>query len=262
MKLPTSIIRLNLIFAIVALLAACGGGGGGQVDPVILNAVSALFSTNGANWNDYVVGNERLTATGDSACDAFDPPPCLHAGERRVVEATGMTSCAGLTASDDLGAFNWACDDSSGPVNLVSTGLADGMYLSHLINFIAEDWRLNAVTVFENGVAWGKTPGSVWWNNPIVVDFDSTPLPQNTDPLIGTVYLYTAQPSNTPVFDDGKIAVVIQPGVTLDGDGGPLLDTSGFDYIWLEGKLDGLNIGGKGAKRSRVNEYIFTNIKI
>jgi len=93
------------------LLAACSGGGGGggskqtnTVPLVKLSAVAALYPTNGADWNDYVQGVDIKTAT-DTACVAATDTACIHAGEARVVEVSGKTSCAGLTAADALSAF-------------------------------------------------------------------------------------------------------------------------------------------------------------
>ena len=158
MKLSTSIIRFNLIFAIVALLGGCGGGGGG-VPAVSLDAVSPLFSNgadnNGAKWNDYVAGsNWRVTNTDAAECSALTDSACIHGGERRVVDVTGRSSCAGLSATDDLGVFDWVCDASTNPVRMVSTGLTDGKYLSHLLNFTTPGFRKNADGKIERHRVW------------------------------------------------------------------------------------------------------------
>ena len=121
--------------ALLVLLASCGEGGDGTsigASPTSVSAekrgnhvkVTALFANNGAKWNDYVAGNVS-TAT-DTACNAATDTACVHGGERRVVVVTGKKSCGGLTATDDLGAFNWVCDSSTKPVRVISTGLANG----------------------------------------------------------------------------------------------------------------------------------------
>ncbi len=219
--------------------------------------MQALFPNNGADWNDYVVGSERLTATNDFACIAA-APPCLHGGERRVVKATGKVSCAGLTASDDLGAFNWACDDSTGTTNLVSTGLADGMYLSDLLDFMTPGFLPNAVTVFENGVAWGETPSDIWWNNPVVVNNMGGDLT-----TASTIYLVTNDPNPPAVYSigDDRVAMVIQPGVTVGpGAAGDVITASAHDYLWIEGNVEA-SAGTRGVALSNVRFSVLRNLE-
>ena len=145
-------IARSILFGITIIFAltACGGGGGGggsddeastnQIDPIVLDFVLALFTTNGDDWNDYLAGSDFASAT-DTACNAAANPACIHGGEHRMVLVTGRNDCIGLTASDDLGAFNWVCDNSIGTARMISTGLADGMYLSDLIDFTAVEFR-------------------------------------------------------------------------------------------------------------------------
>ena len=78
----------------------------------------------------------------------------------------------GLTATDNLGAFDWICDDSTGTARLISTGLKQGMYLSDLIFFdvISSAWNENTLTVNDNGTPIFTTVSAVWWSNPISVN--------------------------------------------------------------------------------------------
>lgn len=199
-----------------------------------LAAVSALYPTNAADWNDYVAGSDWSTAD-DIACAAAIDSACLHGGEHRVVEANGLADCSGLTAADDLAAFDWVCDDSSGTARLISTGLADGKYLSDLVDFTTPGFRSNAVTVFENGIIWGTTTSSAWWANPVVVHNSGGRLDGDS-----TVYLVTGAPAAAWRLDADKLALVIQPGVSITGPGtrSNVISASNLDYIWLEGGID------------------------
>ena len=199
----------------------------------MLGPVSALFPS-APNWNDYAAGRDWSTAT-DTACDADNNNACTHGGELRVVEATSRADCSGMTATDDLGAFNWLCDDSSGTARLISTGLADGKYLSDLIDFTAQGFRPNAVTVFENEVVWGTTPSSTWWTNPIETNNIGGSLISES-----TIYIVTSDTVAAWTLDANKLALVVQPGFTLTGPGtgNIVIDASNRDYLWLEGDID------------------------
>lgn len=205
------------------------------VAAIPLNPVSALFPTNGANWNDYVQGT--ASAATDTACNAASDTACVHGGERRVVVATGMSSCAGLTASDDLGAFNWTCDGSTSPVRMVSTGLADGKKLSDLIDFATPGFKSNKVSVTLNGNPWGATPSTVWWSNAVVANNSAGSLA-----TASTIYLVTAQPNPAYAYtlDADKVALVIQPGLNLTGpgNGASVVASSNHNFLWIEGAVN------------------------
>jgi parallel beta-helix repeat protein len=227
---------LALPLLLVVGLTACGGGGGGggsgATPPVALAAVAALFPANGANWNDYVAGSAS-TAT-DSACNASSDSACVHGGERRAVVAAGRSSCTGLTAADALGTFDWACDGSTNPVRLVSTGLAEGKYLSDLIDFNTPGFKPNKVTVYDNGTAWGVTPSSVWWTNAVAVNNGGGSLANAS-----TIYLVTSNPAALYTLDADKVALVIKPGVTLTGPGtNANVISSTHSHLWLEAMID------------------------
>lgn len=196
--------------------------------------VTALFPTNGANWNDYV---SSLTA--DIACDAAADTACVHGGEHRVVPVPGKTSCNGLSATDSLGSFIWVCDSSTGSARFVSTGLVQGKALSDLLDFAQAAFKPNAVTISDNGVTLGVSPSDIWWNNPVVI--------QNTGGSLSsasTLYLVTLDTNGVLSLDASKIAVVVQPGVTLQGPGtgsaviGADATSSARDFLWIEGNID------------------------
>jgi parallel beta-helix repeat protein len=234
-----SVIARLVIFVLPGLLTACGGGGGapaggGGTPLVTLGAVTPLFPVHGENWNDYVEG-DNATAT-DSVCQTSGAP-CVHGGERRVMEATGQSSCTGLTAADDLGAFNWVCDDSTNPVQFVSSGLAHNRGLSDLIDFSSAAFKPNKVTVSLNGVAWGATPSSAtWWSNSVANVTSGTLSTQST------IYLVSSEPGFNFSITTDKVALLIQPGLTLTGAiGSPAIAALSQHYLWIEG-----NIGSSG----------------
>ncbi len=232
-----------------ALLAACSNGGGGGSPapaPITLGSVAALYPNNGGSWNDYVKndGADRNSAT-DTACDpATDGPgydACIHGGEARVFEVIGKSSCSGLTAEDDIGAFDWSCDASTNPVRMVSTGLKHGKNLSDLIDFDAPAWKANSVTVRADGAVYGNTPSSVWWTNPMVVDNNGMTAGEMN--AAGTIYLVTADATGSYVFGADKQALVIRPGATLSGPGpsGIVISAQSRSHIWIEGSINAVN---------------------
>ena len=201
-----------------------------------LGAISPLFPTNGSKWNDYVHGGNYASAT-DTACAAATDTACLHGGEYRVVEVTSKSACTDLMATDDLSAFNWICDDSTGTARFISTGLADGKYLSDLIDFTSLGFKSNGVTVYEAGVRWAIAPASTWWTNSI----GAMNLPGNRSlSTQSSIYVITASSvvASYSIFAD-KIALVVQPGITLGGPaaGGEVIYTVGH-YLWIEGSMD------------------------
>ena len=117
-----------------------GGGGTGE-NITSVSAVTPVYSA-ATNWNDYVRAADTATS-----CDGSEGPgyeTCIHGGE--ALTFTGPTTCSGLTAVDDQGAFNWACNANSGTVVFTSTGLADGKFLSDLIDFTFPAWKAMSVT--------------------------------------------------------------------------------------------------------------------
>jgi len=222
-----------------------------------LGPVSALFPTSAANWNDYVAGHDWSTAT-DFACAAVSDSACLHGGEHRLVEATGRADCTGLSAADDLAAFNWVCDDSSGTARLISTGLTDGKYLSDLIDFNTPGFRPNAVTIFENGIVWGMTSSSTWWTNPVTFNNSGGSLDSES-----TIYLVTSDPASKWTLDADKLALVIQPGVTVPGPGASdiAISASNMDYLWLEGAIDASG-DGIGVNLSTVRFSVLRRLSV
>src|SRR5690606_12783516 len=81
-------------------------------------------------WNTYVAndGADGFSASG-TPCTGNESGminACIHASELIAVTVDGVISCAGLTASDTLGAFEWRRVTTVPYVRMVSTRLAPG----------------------------------------------------------------------------------------------------------------------------------------
>jgi len=235
------ILFLSLI-ASSTLIASCGGSSGGGV-AVQLGDVVPYFSVNGADWNDYVKNDQAsiytasdTAATGTETGNFRDA--VIHGGEMRALPVPGKSTCPGLTAYDTLGAFHWACVEIGGNVQMVSTGLAKGKYLSDLIDFGTGQWKENAVTVLSGGSTYGYSTTTVWWSNPIYEDNDAGVL--STE---GAVYIVTADPQALYTINASRIALVVEPGVTITGPGisQAAIYTNGPDFLWVEGDIDSVN---------------------
>jgi hypothetical protein len=220
-----------------------------------VNTVGALYS-NGSNWNDYVRndGTSRFSAL-NTACTGTETggySACIHGGEVRTVEATGKTSCAGLTAQDAIGAFNWMCVQTAPYVKFVSTGLKENTFLSDLIDFTTPEWKENVVTL-SDGATFLTTPSAVWWSNPVIFDNDG-----GGPSTAGTVFLVTQQPPDASAWytiTKDKMAMVIKPGLALQGMNGSYaaVTFSNSKFGWFEGELRGAPTGGNnGLKFDRV----------
>ena len=207
------------------------------VELISLSTVTALYPNNGANWNDYVSSSTGTAA--DTACNAATDTACVHGGEKRIITVTGKTSCAGLTASDARGAFDWTCDDTTGSVKFLSAGIKDTKNLSDLLDFSSASWKANAVTVYSGATAYGATPSTAWWTNPVVADNDGISAGQAVS---GTIYIVNAaSPAATYLIDRGKVGFVIKPGVTLQGTGTTnemIIYFPSANFAWLEGAVN------------------------
>ena len=198
-------LRIRLLIGLTHLLVACGGSGSSGPTLVALPDLLARFPAEGANWNDYIQGSKLSSAT-DTACVAAVNTACINGGEFLVAIAVGQTSCTDLSASDDIGAFEWLCDDSSGTATFTSQGLKDSMNLSDLLNFNSPSWLANKVTVYLNNVAWGATPASNWWSNPVVLDNDGS---DGSDMVSGEIRIVSINPQATYTMgDDGELVEI------------------------------------------------------
>ena len=259
--------RVRMMICAVLASSACSDGGSGVIpdgppadsgtqdgsvdgpEPdaapdggVIGDANLALYPANGARWGEWVKndGAGPFVATG-AACaptDGQTAAGCLHAGELRVVSVTGRSSCAGLTAADDLGAFVWICDASTNPVRVISTGLAPGKRLADLLDLGASPvaFRTNVVRVHANASEILATAPSVWWSNPIVT---ANPVAGSGFDQAGTIYVFQASGSAERLVGANGTSFVVAPGARLSAPAGSglALGASGRAFLWLEGSI-------------------------
>ena len=239
---PSLFLLISILILGLATVYGCGGGGGGGGGGITLASVTPLYSGSGIDWNDYIKNDgTTLFDASDTAATGTETggyDVLLHGGEMRAFGVTGKSSCTGLAASDSMSIFAWTCDSSSSPVRMISTGLADGKYLSDLIDFTSGAWKQLSVTVTDGGTTYGTTPASTWWNNPIIADNDGGALATS-----GNIYIVTTStPGAGYSLQSDKIAMLIQPGITMQGPGtGSAVVTTGFavtKFLWLEGSID------------------------
>jgi len=198
--------------------------------------ITAFYATNGLNWNDYIIndGNSSITSTG-SACagNGNGYSSCINGGEIRFVSVPGIDSCIGITANDNLNAFNWVCDASNiNDIKLVSTSLNQETSLSDLVDFDFIQWKPNNLKVYKDQVLYVETPLSQWWSNPII----EMPADGNLN-TIGNIYLITSDPGVAITFSADKTALLVKPKITastavsIDN----LITATDRKYIWIEG---------------------------
>ena len=258
---------------------SCTVGNPPQTPNTGTGAVNALYPA-APNWNDYVQnnGNNIFSASG-TLCNGTEfnrgYEACLHGGEMRVAEVTnsGVTSCNGITAEDNLKAFVWKCDDSqSGKLRFISVGFQNvrdtstnpnfpiivnrPMGLSDLIDWNSEtqtggtqryQWKLMSLTVRQNSNSILQTQQGRWWTNNIETvpsSFNSTSGIALTQS--GTVYVVenancTSNPVTQYYFNADKIGLVVKDDQVLCGSS----NFSSYDFIrianqkfgWLEGQF-------------------------
>jgi parallel beta-helix repeat protein len=264
--------------------------------PVESLAIVPEFPINGVNWNDYVV------STGGSASDVEctqNSEVCVHGGERRKVIVIGKNSCEDLLIAEELSGFipgpgfgnffNWECRlNSSGVAEFVSTGLADDMHFSGLLDFGSAAFGSNSIVVYYKGSLYGESQNTIdsTWNN--VIEF--TTLVSGGTRFLGQqgrIYLLTAAELTRPGTDNrgkfafaaNKVSLLIEGGAGLlgppgGGDDSYVVESTGADFLWFEGqisapenevalRLDGSNFSTlRGVIASNANDGTNTNTSI
>ncbi len=201
--------------------------------------VSPHYSSSGSKWNDYVKndGADFYTAT-DTACNSATDSSCLHGGVMRSIEVPGKSTCAGLTYADSLDVFNWICSESTDPVRMISFGFKNGKGLPDLIDFSATKWQPINFTVWDNNVTYNSSGLTTWWSNAVVQNNDGS---DGSDMNVGEIHIITANPQAVYTIGADKVALVIQPGVTMTGSvatNETLITANSRSFVWIEGGLD------------------------
>ena len=263
--------------------------------------VAALYP-NGNNWNDYIDnddGGGDVFAAGNVTCSlpaGGIHSACIHGGEKRkMVAIAGVTSCTNLTIADDLGAFNWKCDDTKNPIEFYSIGLKSGKGLKDLLESAA--WKTNFVTVSDSSTGYDilQSAASAWWSNAVGILPDSSTDIQELN-VASKVYTLSSG-GNVAGFglhiNADKISVVLLDATvsykrggnlstknckSVDGttDGGTvagaddyrcLITASSQNFLWIEGVFDGednlnpadIGILLYGSKFSRLHQVKVKN---
>jgi hypothetical protein len=231
----------------------------------------------GASWNDYIVNDGLLPfATAGTECLPDFNASCTHAGELRVVEVSSVLQCGALFARDDLNAFRWECDDSTGSVYFYSTGLLPGRGLSTLLT--ASGFRDNAVTIFDDAQPIARSEASVWWQNPVV------PLPPTeAEPifldgadddgagpdqafLAGTIFVLDEDRETVGYqINMDHASLVVLENATLGYSAGPsncwgsdecVVAAESQNHVWVEGQFD-----GEGGAIDSDNAVLFSDVR-
>lgn len=190
------------------LVGAPGGGSSededdGVTPPVPFVLEVAPLYTHGQNWNDWAKSDDSAACAGTET----EITDCVHGGEKRVA-LTEYSTCAGLSAADTLGVFDWTCEVHSGTARFVSS-FKSNKGLEALIS-PAGAWLANSVTV--SGGAGGPlvSDPEVWWSNtilPLPASNSATPTSLAGE---GTIYYLANNGSGGGyVIADDKVSIVV-----------------------------------------------------
>lgn len=196
------------------------------------------------DWNQHIRndGSFIYDAAG-TACDGSETgfiTACLHGGELRKVQVLNETSCAGLTATDTNGWFEWACYDPPGPGPVEMYTIRRSSSLRQYINFGTQVWLTNDVNV-SNGFS---TPATAWWGNPIQV-VPSTGISMNTS---GAIYVTTGNVTMTGAISalSDNVSFVSAPGTSiLTNVAAHQISVNNQRFVWLEATMN--HIDGTGS---------------
>lgn len=259
----------------------------GQKNIVIgpmLVPVSPVYSSNGANWNDYVNndGADVYHATDTSCSDTGTgllKTKCIHGGERKKVVLTGYSSCANLSISETLGVFDWVCIVDSGTATFFTKGLASGKGLKDLIS--SGSWQNNSITVTQSSNTVATSTSGAWWNNTISLlpDNSTGTTIQNLSGTGTIYYLSTDRATAGYEVTSDKVAVVTLGSSKLtfnssdsyknvmttsgthnatgsSNDLRSMIFGGGRKHLWIETNLDGTaTAGSNGAAENGILAY-------
>jgi hypothetical protein len=202
----------------------------------------AAYFTNAPNWGQYVIKGDFDNPSPDwAACDPDNAgmgcSDCLNGGAIRAFEVPGEGSCANLTASDALGAFDWICNNATGQPIFFSTGLKDDKAMADLVLPTGDGWRENVLTVNNGSSDVFASASAVWWDNPVK---EASGGVTGGSAVKGTIYVVaTDSMANFDITGSDGIAIVILPGATLTAAGTTRpIEIRGSDHLWIEGDID------------------------
>jgi hypothetical protein len=210
-----------------------------------------------ADWLDFIKNDGTSIYTASStACDlALSPAPrgyreCLNGGQLRLLALPAETSCAGLSASDSAGVFDWRCDASTGTVRFLSFMLREGKGLADLIEPTGEArFRALSVIVQHDTDVVAVSAPSVWWNNP-VVDASSNGVALSTAKTVYVARADWAAPDIIDVWARQVAFVGLKEATISRADALPtdtfraVLRACNVDQVWIEGRFDVTGTGG------------------
>lgn len=219
--------------------------------------VAALYPSY-SSWNDYVRVNDTSTAC-DGSETSYDA--CLNGGTRRLVTTT-ETSCASITLTDSLGAFDWVCS-MVGAQAAFTGALRGSKGLQHLISGTT---FIPMYVILSKGTNSIHSDTTTWWTNTITTlpNNSSTGAASATLSTAGTIYV-TSSDINTSGYNitADRVSLVTLADSTvyrnakagtdtnLDGTVGSgyrtVLSTGGHKFLWIEGSYDmnDSNTGGE-----------------
>ncbi|MCM2278594.1 MAG: right-handed parallel beta-helix repeat-containing protein [Oligoflexia bacterium] len=198
------------------------------------------------NWNDYVRAADTAVACPSNEQGVW---ACIHGGEKKEASYPGPASCAGYTAADALGAFDWDCTAGAGALTFRSRGLKENRGLGHLVT--ETGWKPNQLVVYQGGTAVAATAGASWWSNPVLPLPDNSSSAQVALTTPGAVYVLGAsRASGGYSIAADRVALTMLPGTELRFfDTGAtncnsvamepsrcLIDVTGTRaFVWIEG---------------------------
>lgn len=240
----------------------------GDVTSVVVSCPLPAGPLYGASllWNSYVKndGPSMLESSG-TACNGTEAGPinaCVHAGEMVALEVRGLSSCAGLTAADALGAFQWRCLASSPYVKMVSTGLQPEKGLADLVDFATRTWKANSVQVSEGGEPLLSSTSAAWHQNPVLLPAQTGTVTLST---AGAVYLVPASTTVNYVVGAPRVALAIAPGAALTRGGSAFgavyaPAANGVRFFWAEGQVNAAT--GYGLHLAGTRQSVLRNVKV
>lgn len=263
---------VRLIGASGQVLATLNGDGWKVVSPVTVAERHAIAP----NWNDYA-----NTATPGSACAGTEVGyyGCIHGGEKKKIDYAAAVSCAGYQAADELGAFDWGCDDTGGAGNVFfySRGLKKAKGLGDLVN--AASWKSNRVVITQGGSPVAASARTTWWSNPVqALTANATSGTFQNLGSAGTIYTVaqsmTVQGGYQAVGASGnRIAVVTLPGAILTFNGTTpdctvttsncVVALNSTYFNWVEGEFRGTGGGiGVGISGNSLRHSVIRRVRV